>query len=369
MKKIIAFLRQDAVLCASLLLAIVSAFFVPPSTAYFSYIDFRVLALLLSLMLSVAGIRQGGVFSFLAGKLLRRIQNTRTLSLLLILLCFFSSMLITNDVSLITFVPFAIILLGEIKKPRLFIPVIVLMTIAANLGSMLTPLGNPQNLYLYALSGMTLSEFLCVMAMPTVLSLVLLVLSVFFIKSEAIVPSETNTQFSLRDTLFFLMLFAVSLLAVFRLLHFGISLGITLASVFFYRRRLLREADYALLLTFLFFFIFVGNLKEIPAVSAFLSALVSEHEIEVGIFLSQIISNVPAAMLLSGFTQNYSALLLGVNLGGLGTLIASMASLISFKQYAGIEGAKKGKYLLVFTLLNLLFLALLWGSMALFYAN
>jgi len=320
-------------------------------------------------MLSVAGLRQGGVFSFLAGKLLRHIQNTRTLALLLVLLCFFSSMLITNDVALITFVPFAVILLGEIQKPRLFIPVIVLMTVAANLGSMLTPLGNPQNLYLYALSGMTAGEFLCVMAPPTVLSLVFLIISVFFLKREAIPPSKTSPCFSLRDTLFFLVLFVFSLLAVFRLLHFSISLGITLVAVFFYRRSLLREADYALLLTFIFFFIFVGNLKEIPAVSAFLSALVTGREIEAGVLLSQIISNVPAAMLLSGFTKNLPALLWGVNLGGLGTLIASMASLISFKQYAGIHGAKKGKYLFVFTLVNLLFLAALWGFMALFYTN
>ncbi len=364
MKKILTFFRHDAVCTASLFLAAVSAFFVPPLAAYFSYIDYRVLALLLSLMLSVAGLRQAGVFSCLAAVLLCRVKSTRALSLLLILLCFFSGMLITNDVALITFVPFAVILLREIGKPKLYIPVIVLMTVAANLGSMLTPLGNPQNLYLYALSGMTAGAFLQVMALPTLLSLVLLFAACFFIKAEKICPSEEKPVFSLRDTLFFLALFAASLLSVFHVLHFGLSLFITVIAVFFYRRRLLLEADYALLLIFIFFFIFVGNMKGIPAVSAFFENLVQGREVPVGILLSQIISNVPAAMLLSGFTQNYSALLLGVNLGGLGTLIASMASLISYKQYAALEDAKKGKYLLVFTLVNIIFLAVLWAVLS-----
>ncbi len=360
MKKILTFLKHDAVLTASLLLAIISAFFVPPSARYVSYIDWRVLALLLSLMLSVAGLRSGGVFSFLTEKLLAHVKSTRTLSLLLVLLCFFSSMLITNDVALITFVPFGLLLLREIGKQKLYIPITVLMTIAANLGSMLTPLGNPQNLYLYALSGMDIGSFLLLMAKPTGLSFLLLILACFFIKAEKIAPMQSETAFSVRDTAFFSLLFLLSLLSVFHVLHYGISLIITVIAVFFYRRRLLTEADYALLLTFIFFFIFVGNIKEIPAVSTFFASLVGGRETNVGILLSQIISNVPAAILLSGFTENYEALLLGVNLGGLGTLIASMASLISFKQYACTENAEKGKYLLVFTLINIVFLSVLW---------
>ncbi len=360
MKKLFSFLKHDPVLAASLLLAVLSAFFVPPSGVYLSYIDWRVLALLLSLMLSVAGLSQAGVFSFLAEKLLARVKSTRTLSLLLVLFCFFSAMLITNDVALITFVPFAVLLFREVGKPKLYIPVIVFMTLAANLGSMLTPLGNPQNLYLYALSGMSMGEFLLLMAKPTLVSLVLLVLACFFLRTEKITPRAKKPALHLPETLFFLVLFALSLLSVFHILHFGISLLITLLAVFFYRRQLLCKADYALLLTFIFFFIFVGNIKEIPAVSAFFASLVQGREVPVGILLSQVISNVPAAMLLSGFTENFASLLLGVNLGGLGTLIASMASLISYKQYAALQGAKKGKYLLVFTLVNIIFLAVLW---------
>lgn len=360
MKKLLAILKKDTVLTVSLCLALVSSFFVPISAKYVSYIDFRVLSLLLSLMLSVAGLRFSGVFSALSGKLLLYVKNTRTLSLLFVLLSFFSSMAITNDVALITFVPFALLILTEIKKGNLYIPVLVLMTVAANLGSMLTPLGNPQNLYLYSLSGMEMGAFLRLMAPPVALSLLLLCLTCLFIKPEKITSPEKATAFSKKDTAFFLFLFALSLLSVFHVLHFGISLLVTILCVFFYRRHLLLEADYALLFTFIFFFIFVGNIKEIPAISAFLSLLTKGRELGVSVLLSQVISNVPCAMLLSGFTDNYPALLLGVNLGGLGTLIASMASLISFKQYGGTIGAKKGKYLLVFTLVNIVFLAVLW---------
>ncbi len=360
MKKLLSILKQDAVLTVSFCLALVSSFFVPPSANYISYIDFRVLALLLSLMLSVAGLRQGGIFSALSGKLLLYVKNTRALALLFVLLSFFSSMVITNDVALITFVPFALLLLTETGQGKLYIPVLVLMTVAANLGSMLTPLGNPQNLYLYSLSGMDMGAFLQLMAIPTGISLLLLCLACLFIKPEKIVPPQKESAFSKKDTVFFLFLFSLSLLSVFHVLHFGISLLVTILCVFFYRRHLLLGADYALLLTFIFFFIFVGNIKEIPAVSAFLSSLTAGREITVSVLLSQVISNVPCAMLLSGFTNNYPALLLGVNLGGLGTLIASMASLISFKQYGSVINAKKGKYLLVFTLVNFVFLAVLW---------
>lgn len=360
MKKLLYIFKKDTVLTVSFCLALVSSFFVLPNAKYISYIDCRVLALLLSLMLSVSGLRAGGVFSALSGTLLRYIQNTRTLSLLFVLLSFFSSMVITNDVALITFVPFALLILTETGKGNLYIPVLVLMTVAANLGSMLTPLGNPQNLYLYSLSGMDMGAFLRLMAFPTAASLILLCLACLFIKPEKIVPPEKGAPCSGRDTAFFLVLFVISLLSVFHVLHYAVTLSVTVLAVLMYRRRLLLEADYALLFTFVFFFIFVGNMKEIPEISAFLSTLTEGREVTVSILLSQIISNVPCAMLLSGFTDNYPALILGVNLGGLGTLIASMASLISFKQYGGTIGAKKGKYLLVFTLVNLIFLAALW---------
>lgn len=353
--------KQDPVLFAALDLAVFSAFLIPPSLAYIGYLDIRVLSLLLSLMLVVAGLKQASVFQYLVERLLGLVHNARTLAIALMSICFFSSMLITNDVALITFVPLAIMLLTEAGKKELLIPMIVIQTIAANLGSMLTPLGNPQNLYLYSISGMSTGKFLAVMAIPTILSFALLMAACLLIKPEPVATQNREPVHLVPKAVIpWIALFILCLLTVAHVIHFGIVLAVVLLSILALNRDLLPKADYGLLLTFVFFFIFIGNMKNIPAVSEFLSGLVAGRELTIGILLSQIISNVPAAMLLSGFTTQFEPLLLGVNLGGLGTLIASMASLISYKLYAATEGADMGRYMVVFTGLNVLFLAVLW---------
>ena len=362
MKRVTGFLRHDPVLAAALILAVLSAFFVPPSAAYLGYIDFHVLALLFSLMLVVAGLQRSGAFDLLTERLLARVSSKRALAAVLVGVCFFTSMLITNDVALITFVPLSILLLGEEADDKLLMLVIVLQTIAANLGSSLTPLGNPQNLYLYSLSGMRLSEFLSVMLPPTILSAILLSAAVAMIRPDKISqPSsgDRKVTVSVKKMLPWIALFLLCMLAVLHLIHYLVMLLIVTAAVTLLDRSLLRKADYGLLLTFIGFFIFIGNMKSIPAISGVLSSLVTGRELITGVVLSQIISNVPAAMLLSGFTTDYPNLLLGVNLGGLGTLIASMASMISYKQYASASRANPGKYLALFTLLNVVFLIIL----------
>ncbi len=365
--RLLARLRRDPVLCASALAALISAFFAPPTRATLGYVDFRVLALLFSLMLAVAGLRRAGVFSFLAAGLLRRTHSARSLTAALVGICFFASMVITNDVSLLTFVPFAVMALTRAGRRDLLIPVLVLQTAAANLGSMLTPLGNPQNLYLYSLSGMSVGRFLAVMAPPSALSLLLLALAVLWVRPAPVAPREESDVplAGRRPILLWTLLLGVCLAAVLRLVPAGAALAAVVLAALLLDRALLREADYGLLLTFVFLFLFTGNIKNLPAVSEALSSAVAGREMAAGILVSQIISNVPAAMLLSGFTRNYSALLLGVNLGGLGTLVASMASVISFRLYAAAENARPARYLAVFTAVNILFLAALWGAEAL----
>lgn len=363
-------LFRDPVLFTAMAAAVLSALFVPPSKKYFGYLDLRVLCLLLSLMLVVAGLQKAGVFDFVIKRLLRLVQNTRTLSAVLVGVCFFSSMLITNDVALITFVPLTIMMLTRAQKQKLLIPIIVLQTVAANLGSMLTPLGNPQNLYLYSLSNMTTGQFLSVMAGPTAVSLLLLAVLIAFMKPEPIPAwmDITTETAGVQQALPWVILFMVCLLAVLRILPYSLALVSVLVGVAMFDRSILFRADYNLLFTFTFLFIFIGNMKNLPAVSTALSSLVSGRELFIGILLSQVISNVPAAMLLSNFTSNYSALLIGVNLGGLGTLIASMASVISYKLYASTPDARTGKFLVVFTGVNVLFLGILWGIAALYIA-
>lgn len=378
-KKCIDFVKKEAVLSIAVVLALVSCVVVLPDREYLGYIDFRTLGILFCLMAVMAGLQKIGVFSRIAHGLLQRVKSVRMLILILVMLCFFFSMVITNDVALITFVPLTFIVLrmmGEELMKKLAVPVVVMQTIAANLGSMLTPIGNPQNLYLYGKSGMGLGEFVLLMLPYTVIALVLLVLWCLRQENEKIeglkmVPEGENGVIKGRvgsaegkgsfTLAVYLILFALCILTVARVLPYGVTLAIVIVVVFLLDRTVLAKVDYGLLMTFVGFFVFIGNMGRIPAFREFLESMIVGNEVLTAVLSSQVISNVPAALLLSGFTQDYEALIVGTNLGGLGTLIASMASLISFK-YLGKEdkGAKK-KYLVYFTVANLAFLVVLLG--------
>ena len=363
MEKIKKFLKSEPVLIISALLAVISAFIVKPSAEYLGYIDFRTLSLLFCLMAVMAGLGSLGVFRVMAQKLLGGVSSVRMLSLVLSLLCFFSAMLITNDVALITFVPFTVEVLRISDKKEKLIPIVVLETVAANLGSMLTPIGNPQNLYLFSAFKMSISEFFLAVLPYTLLSLILVTVFAMFTGNEkAQSRTEGVQKIAVGKVIIYAVLFAVSLLTVLDVIPYPITLAVTVAAVLISDRKTILKIDYSLLITFVFLFIFIGNLGNIAPVSDFLRRIVVGNEVIAGIAASQVFSNVPAALLLSGFTDNAKDLLVGVNLGGLGTLIASMASLISFK-LAVKENVKAGKYLLSFTVVNIVFLAaniILW---------
>lgn len=382
--KVKDFFKKETVCCIAFLLAVVSMFFIPPSVNYFSYIDFRVLALLFSLMAVVRGFSSIGVFTRLGTLLLHKVHSLRMLSALFIFLCFFFSMLITNDVALITFVPFTILVLSMAEQKKFLIPVIVLETIAANLGSMLTPLGNPQNLYLYTISGLSIGAFVRIMLPYSFVSAILLLIFILFLPKDTVstvtaanTANSTNTVTASNTSnviceavkahknsrilfAFYLILFLLCLLTVLHILPYQILFFLVLTGFLLLDYRVLKDVDYFLLLTFLCFFIFIGNMKQISLVHELISKLLVHHEVLMGIGASQIISNVPAAILLSGFTDDYSALLIGVNLGGLGTLIASLASLISFKFYTNSNGSDTRRFLGIFTLYNVIFLGVLF---------
>ena len=365
-QKLTDFVKKETVLVIAAILAVLSAFAVPPDLNYLSYIDWRVLGILLSLMLITAGLQKNGVFDAIGKKLLMYTKNTMQLMAILVFLCFFSSMLITNDVALLTFVPFALLLLKKCGQEHLLIPVIVLQTIAANLGSMLTPVGNPQNLYLYQLSGLGFGEFVLYMLPYAAVAGLLLAAAIIGLgrKKEPVTMDETcfeqrEIQLNQKKIGIYLFLFLCSLLVVAHILPYGAVLLLVLVSVAVCDRDVIFQVDYCLLFTFIAFFIFTGNLGCMEKFQETLEAIVTGREILAGILASQCISNVPAAFLLSGFTDNIKGLLLGVNIGGLGTLIASMASLISYKIYAHNYNRTKGIYFLWFTISNLIFLFIL----------
>lgn len=367
MSAIVKFIKRETVLCIAFAAALISMIFVPPNADYLGYVDWSTLGLLFCLMAAVQGFGSIGAFRKLSGVLTRRFRNTRTLGAALSLMCFFLAMLVTNDVSLITLVPLTITLFR--CRPEVTIRTVVLETAAANLGSMTTPMGNPQNLYIYSHYQMPLGEFFRTMLPPTVISLVIIALSALLIPSQELEPAIRESASGSRSGKLRVVLYSVaaaaSLCTVVRLLDWRISLVITLACVLIADRRVLARVDYALLGTFVCFFVFVGNISAIPAVKGFISGIVTGRELLVGAALSQVISNVPCAVMLSGFTENAGQLMLGVDIGGLGTLIASLASLISFKLYCASEEARKGRYFLEFTIYNFAVLAVLlaaqWG--------
>ena len=369
MKLFKLFLKNETVLCVSFLLAVLSAFVIKPDMLYLTYPDYRTIALLFCLMIIVAGFQSLGIFGMLGRFLITRAGSIRGPSIVMILLCFFSSMVITNDVTLITFVPFTILVLRMSGRVERILKLVVLETIAANLGSMATPIGNPQNLYLYSISDLTAGEFMQAVLPYAGLSLILLVIVVFVGKDEPLLDVSVKDESGKRaekkagrvlgQAVPLLILLILCLLVVFRILPYQPVLICVILVILVINRKLYLSVDYFLLLTFLCFFVFIGNMKRIPQVSELLVSVVQGRELLIGILTSQIISNVPAAILLAGFSSDFSALLTGVNLGGLGTLIASLASLISFKFFAKEYPDKKGAFLKEFTIWNLLFLLVL----------
>ena len=375
--------RKDPVLVVALVLAALSCAAVPPDAEYLTYVDLRTLGMLFSLMAVMAGLSRLGVFSAACRRLLAVARGPRRLCLALVLLAFFSSMLITNDVALVTFVPLALLALGAVGSERLTCFTVVMMTIAANLGSMFTPVGNPQNLYLYAASHLSLPGFLALMLPYTLGALALLVAAVLVCGRRAAAARSAGekdpaasasasagagtraavapqaARVPVARTLPWLAVFACALLSVARVVPFEVTVVAAVAVGLAADRGALAHVDYALLVTFVAFFVFVGNMGRVPAVDAFIAQMVSGHELAVAVGASQVLSNVPAAILLSGFTNAWPALIVGTNLGGLGTLIASMASLISYKQVALVLPRAKGRYLALFTAWNVAFLAAL----------
>ena len=365
MKKIISFMKKETVLTIATLLAVVSAFFVTPDRQYIGYIDFRTLGILFGLMVIMQGFQRTGLFDQIGKSLLQKTGKLWQLILVLVMLCFFFSMLITNDVSLLTFVPFSILVLKKCGQEQAMIPTVILQTVAANLGSMLTPIGNPQNLYLYGLMDCSILEFMGILLPYTVITFVLLLLSLLCIRGkgqEISCRMEEGTEIKQSRkcrNLIYGLLFLLALLVVARIFPYGVLVTAVFLYTVIFDREALKGADYALLVTFVSFFILIGNLGRISLIREALEHFVSGREILTGVLASQVISNVPAAVLLSGFTENYRDLLVGVNLGGLGTLIASMASLISFKLYTKCYKENRGRYLRWFTLVNIIYLFLL----------
>lgn len=360
MQRVFSFIKSNAVMLIAAFLAIITSIIVPPDKEYIGYFDFKTLTCLFSVLAVVCALRNIRFFYTLAKAIIRKFKNTRICILALVYITFIGSMLIANDMALLTFLPLGYFVLHTTGKEKYMAFTFIMQNIAANLGGMLTPFGNPQNLFLYSKFEISDLEFVSIMFIPFIISILLItVCCLIFVKSEPLVIEERAASLPIARTVIYLILFAFSILIVFRTIPYYYALVIIPAALLILDRRALLQVDYGLLLTFVFFFIFSGNMARIDVIRDFFSYLLEKNTLVFSALSCQFISNVPSAILLSQFTDNYKELLLGVNIGGAGTLIASLASLITFREYSKQEPGHTLRYILKFSAFNFAFLGIL----------
>lgn len=358
---IVASFKKNTVAYIAAALAIVTSIIVPPDSKYIDYFDFKTLSCLFCTLSVVCALKNIKFFTYLARRIVTATGNLRSAVIALVWITFIGSMLIANDMALLTFLPLGYILLEETEKREYMAFTFIMQNIAANLGGMLTPFGNPQNLYLYTKFNIPTGEFMSIMLIPFVCAVIMITLCcAFVVKKETIkLAAKNDIKLPSGRTLLYLILFIYSILIVFRFIPYWTGLIVIPAFLIFVDRKALKAVDYPLLFTFICFFIFAGNMSRIDVINQVLSLLLEKNTLLISALSCQFISNVPSAILLSEFTENYRELLVGVNIGGAGTLIASLASLITFREYTSHNQNSAGKYIKLFSVYNFSFLIIL----------
>lgn len=365
--RITAFVKKNAVMCIALLAAIITSFIIPVDEEYLGYFDYKTLTCLFCVLAVVCALKNIQFFYMLARRVVQLFKNARMSVLALVYITFIGSMLIANDMALLTFLPLGYLVLTTTGKEKYMAFTFIMQNIAANLGGMLTPFGNPQNLYLYTKFNIPNMEFMSIMLLPFVISIVIITLCcIIFVKPEKLELEDVKLRLNPMRTFIYMILFALSIIIVFRVIPYWIGLVIIPVVLLFMDRKALKMVDYPLLFTFVFFFIFSGNMARIDVVRNVFSYLLDKSTLLFSVISCQFISNVPSAILLSQFTSNYPDLLVGVNIGGVGTLIASLASLITFREYVKNNPGKTMYYIGMFSAFNFSFLILLTAIMMIF---
>lgn len=364
LKSAAAFMKKNVVMVIAMIAAFATTLVVPPDSKYIGYFDFKTLTCLFCVLAVVCALKNINFFYMLAQQIVQRFSTARLCVLALVYITFIGSMLIANDMALLTFLPLGYFVLKSTGKENYMAFTFIMQNIAANLGGMLTPFGNPQNLYLYTKFNIPSAEFISIMLPPFLISIALITVScLIFVKPEKLSLSGARISVEPKRTAVYMLLFALAVIIVFRCVPYWIGLLVIPPAIFIMDKKALKAVDYPLLLTFVFFFIFAGNMARIDIVREFFSALLSHSTLLVSVLSCQFISNVPSAILLSQFTENYRELLIGVNIGGAGTLIASLASLITFREYIKHCPEKTVRYIIEFSAFNFGFLAILTCAM------
>ena len=354
------FLAQNTVLAIALAAAFVTSFVIPPDAEYLGYFDFKTLTCLFCTLACICALRNIRFFVTLARRIIKLCKNAKLCVLTLVYITFIGSMFLANDMALLTFLPLGFMVLQSAKQEKYMAFAFVMQNIAANLGGMLTPFGNPQNLYIYSKFNIPTGEFMSIMAFPFAVAIAVITLCcLIFVKSEPLAIENDDIVINRKRAGIYLALFALSVIIVFRLIPYQIGLVLVPLALMFLDRDALKKVDYPLLLTFCAFFVFAGNMARIPFVQEFFGWLLEKNTLFVSALSCQVISNVPSAVLLSQFTENYRDLLVSVNIGSLGIIISSLASLITLKEYLKHQPKNFKKYMGLFTLINTTFLAIL----------
>ena len=365
--KILEFIKKNIVLVIAIIAAIVTSFIVPPDKEYLKYFDLKTLTCLFCVLAVVCAFKNINFFYILAKQIVRLFKNTRMAILALVYITFIGSMLIANDMALLTFLPLGYFVLSTTNKRGYMSFTFIMQNIAANLGGMLTPFGNPQNLYLYTKFNIPNGEFVKIMFVPFIISVMLITICCLFVKKEPLEIEDEPINLDIKKTSIYTLLFILSIAIVFRTIPYYIGLIVIPAVLIFIDRKALKMVDYPLLMTFVSFFIFSGNMARIEPIKELFGFLLEKSTLIFSVLSCQVISNVPSAILLSQFTENYRDLLIGVNIGGVGTLIASLASLITFREFTKHNPGKGWYYITRFSIFNFSFLIILIIAMFLFH--
>lgn len=358
--KLINFIKKEVVLSVAIVLTIVTCFFVPIDKEYLTYFDYNTLICLFCMLAVVAGLKSTNIFELISRKMIGLFHTRRGVIYSLVFGTFFFDMIVANDMSLITFLPLTYIVLHSTKNDKYLAFTFIMQTIAANMGGMITPYGNPQNLYLYSYYNIPTNEFFSILLLQSITVAVLLWICCSFISNEKLTLRKKSKIIIAKNKLYvYAILFVLVILSIFRIVPYILALTIVIITILIADRKRFKDVDYALLATFCVFFIFSGNISRIPAIKEFIASIVAKNTLIAGIISCQFISNVPTAIFLSKFTTNYTDLLISVNIGSLGILISSLASLITLKEFLKHQPKNFWKYLGMFTLFNTMFLIVL----------
>ncbi len=354
MSRVTGFLKNNVVMCVAVAAALITLFFVPIDKEYVGYFDLKTLTCLFCTLAVITALKNINFFSVIAKKIVLACHTLRLAVIALVYITFIGSMIIANDMALITFLPLGFFVLHSTNNRKMMAFTFIMQNIAANLGGMLTPFGNPQNLYMYSYFNISNSEFIQIMFLPFIVSMAIItLLCIVFVKNEPLkLTDDKEYRLPPFKTAIYLLLFAFSIIIVFRTIPYYWGLIVVPLVLLIVDRNALMKVDYPLLLTFCAFFVFAGNLARVEAVNSFISQIMSKNTLLCGVLSCQFISNVPSSILLSKFTENYPALLVAVNIGGVGTLIASLASLITFREYNKNEPGKALSYVGQFSVYN-----------------